>query len=53
MAKSKLKINLRKDEVAWKFREIVLNGKEEKKIPNEVRERFKKLLLRLVEIIGG
>ena len=40
-------LDLKADELAWYFSDLVKSGQAE--IPNEVRERFKKLLLELTE----
>lgn len=47
--KQKYGIELRKDEVAWYFHNLIRNGAP--KIPDEVKARFKDLLLKLTEAL--
>lgn len=47
IAKKKYNIDLRKDDVAWHFRKLAKTGNE--KIPAEVKNNFKLLLLQTVE----
>jgi len=45
--KQKYGIDLRKDDIAWHFRKRIMS--EDKEIPEEIKARFKSLLLKLIE----